>query len=274
MASITLNPSDSDDPDRYAVEDSWVRLTITGGKDLTGLTDKAKDVEYDNIKQKYTFNFYTNSKKTTKVIEKTGAPNNNGKINVILYGLKVGEENEVEVSISYSYDVRNWKTSSDPVTGEDTSDWGNWETKTNSSLNEDELYVYTRNNKVKKDFWTNSSGSIPATNSYIDEHITVANTVEWLEQLGIWTSWKEQSDFYSSYNATTKITTVTVPNRKTASTTDRVTISTPTVKNDITAAWYNTCSSACNGTYSVNKYDQYISAAHFTDLATKVTTWT
>lgn len=264
MANIQLDPDY--DPTRLAVESNQVHLRVTGGWDLTDKTDKTQDVDYQNIEQTYSFNFYTNEEQTTKKIKKTGATNNDGSIDVVLYGLSEGDENEVTVSISYSYDVREWKTETDSE-GNVISGWGDWDTKTNSSSNSDTLYVYTRNDKKSKDFWGN-----PSTGDYIDKHITVANTVEWIEQLGIWVSWKEQSDYYSSYNANTKITTVTVPNCN--NTAEDVTISTPTVKNDITAAWYNTCSNACDGTYSVNKYDQYISAAHFTDLATKVTTWT
>jgi hypothetical protein len=59
-----------------------------------------------------------------------------------------------------------------------------------------------------------------------------------------------------------------------------ITLSTPTRGNDITATWYNNCSSACNGYYSVKgcltnpNTATTISADHFIDLARKVTNWT
>lgn len=242
MAQIQLDPDYS--PIRLAVKNNYVYLRVTGGWDLTGLKDKNKDVDYDEIKQTYTFNFYTNSQKTTKKIEKTGASNNNGKIDATLYGLTIGAKNQVTVSISYSYKVRYWKTSSDPLTGADTSDWGSWETKTNSTSNTGALYVYTKNDKVSTNFWGN-----PSSGDYIDQHITKTNVNAWIDQLGIWKSWKQQDNYYNTYNS-----------QKNPS-------------GDITASWYNTLSGYCNGAYTVSKYNQYISAEHFQDLARKVTTW-
>lgn len=265
MAQIQLDPDYS--PIRLAVKNNYVYLRVTGGWNLTNLKDKDKNVDYDEIKQTYTFNFYTNSGKTTKIIEKTGATNNNGRIDVVLYGLTKGTKNNVTVSISYSYKVRYWKSSSDPITGVDTSNWGDWETKTNSSLNRGSLYVYTRNDRTSTEFWGN-----PSSGNYIDQHITSYNVGQWIQQLGIWNSWYTQTNNYASNSS--GVWTVT---------SNGYTITQPSsgYKVDISSNWYNNCVKACRKNNTVIGLSEvidktqatYISANHFINLAKYVTDW-
>lgn len=239
MAQIFLSPND-----RSAVGVDSVSLWINQGWILSDLTNEDNVVQYRFIKQTYKFNFRTSNVINIYSITVFGAAGNDGQINVSLYGLAEGWQNTVEVDISYSYEVRYWETRSDPITGEDRSDWGDWETITNDWSNKGSLTVYTRNNRTASSFWGN-----PQSGNYIDDHITAGNVNDWINQLGIWASWKNQSDKYEDYD---------------------------NYKNpfgDITANWYNILSNFCEGSYTVNQYNQYIAAEHFQDLARKVTTW-
>lgn len=220
-------------------------MRVTGGWDLTDLKNDLL-TQYRNIKQTYSFSYYTNSGKTSKKHEVTGASGNDGKINIEIYGLTEGEKNNIKVTISYSYEVRVWVPNIQVTEGGtiDLSDWGSWESKTSSGTNQDNIDVFTKNTKAATDFWGN-----PQTGNYIDQHITKINVNNWIKQLGVWKSWKTQNDYRNSYDS-----------HKNPS-------------GDITAGWYNTLSGYCSGSYTVSRYNQYISAEHFKDLARKVTTW-
>ncbi len=136
------------------------------------------------------------------------------------------------------------------------------------------FYVYPKNYVESDAFWKDGSTPIDQ-GKYIDEHITTSNVNDWYKQLGVWASWKNQIDYYGTYNSTTKIRTLSVPNLADSGT---IFLSTPTEGNDITADWYNKCANACgaNTVKGLQEYGTsatYIKASHFTTLATKVTTW-
>ena len=118
------------------------------------------------------------------------------------------------------------------------------------------LCAYTQNSANYKDFWKNGFDEI-ATGKYIQDHLTMANLDQWLEQVGIWNSWKQQKNLYGTYGR-----------------------GGATSKGDITALWYNTMAGYC-GASTVTGLSQVIdktkattiSADHFITLAQKVTTW-
>lgn len=275
MATIQLNSS------RLAVQDKSANIKVDGGYDFSAFKND-ESVKYRNFKTIYEFNFYINSKKTSKKITETGKKVTG--TTATLYGLSKGQENKVTVSISYSYEVSEYKLS---IFG--GGSWSDWEEETGPRTpTTAELKIYTRKqydnngNLINKaDFWGN-----PSTGDYIDEHITVANTNDWLDQLGIWSSWKHQADHYSWtwYDSGISMRGVTVPNLNTSSTSDTVTIYTQSSGTDITGAWFRSCGNGCGLTVSTIKglSDEgvaaenatHIKASHFTDLADKVTTWT
>lgn len=118
------------------------------------------------------------------------------------------------------------------------------------------FYVYPRNYVESSAFWKDGSTAI-AQGNYIYKHLTMTNLDQWLEQVGIWNSWKQQKNLYGTYG------------RGGAASGE-----------DITAAWYNTMAGYC-GASEVTGLSQvtdkskatYIKPSHFTTLATKVTTW-
>lgn len=137
------------------------------------------------------------------------------------------------------------------------------------------FYVYPRNHVQSSAFWKDGSTAI-AQGNYIDKHITINNVNNWYKQLGIWASWRSQTDCYGTYNSSTNIRTLSVPNLAGSGT---ISLTTPTADDDdITASWYNKCANACgaNTVKGLQDYGDsatYIKASHFTTLATKVTTW-
>lgn len=119
------------------------------------------------------------------------------------------------------------------------------------------FYVYPRNYVDSGAFWKNGSVAI-TTGNYIQNHLTIDNLDQWLEQVGIWNSWKQQKNLYGTYGR-----------------------GGATSGGDITASWYNTMAGYCGantvtGLSQVSDKTQatYIQASHFTALAKKVTTWT
>ena len=246
MATIQLNSS------RLAVQDKSANIKVDGGYDFSAFKND-ESVKYRNFKTIYEFNFYINSKKTSKKITETGKKVTG--TTATLYGLSKGQENKVTVSISYSYEVSEYELS---IFG--GGSWSDWEEETGPRTpTTAELKIYTRkqydnngNLIDKRDFWGN-----PSTGDYIDQHITAKNVNEWLEQCEIWKSWKEQDD-YSNYFRLWKNPT-----------------------GDISAAWYNALSEECGGDYEVVGLSEvtdktkatHIEAEHFINLAEKVTTW-
>ena len=226
MAEIWLSP------DYTAVGTDQVYLQITGGYNLPNLLIDSETKKYSNIEQTYDFNFYTDSGKQTKIITITGKQGNDGEINATLYGLTKGAANYIDVYIKYSCKVKEYKN----------DDWEEYD-KSSTHLY-GSLWVYTRNDKTSSNFWGN-----PQPENYIDQHITQSNVNAWLDQLGIWTSWKEQYNYYTTYDF----------------------LKDPS--GDITASWYNRLSYYCGGSYTVSQFNEYIRAEHFQDLARKVTDW-
>lgn len=282
MATIELNPSGSQD-DRFAVTANTVKIRVTGGTDFTNY-ESDDSIRYSNIKQTYKFNYYTGSDLRSRQYVVNGKTNNNGIITITLYGLEQGKENEITVDIDYEYYVSEYivDITFGPNGIVDNSYWSTPELKTNSIKNEGELTVYTQNTKNFNVFWKNNTDNeVISTGKYIYKHITRTNVNQWIEQLGIWSSWYHQKDYYST-GTTTK--TVRVPNINTASTSDTISLTTPSINSNITAAWYRNCGNAC-GLSSMNnikglgdsgvqaKDATYITAQHFINLAKAVTTW-
>jgi hypothetical protein len=146
------------------------------------------------------------------------------------------------------------------------------------------MYVYARNSATYDKFWKDSDDNNIASGKYIDQHITISNINQWIRQLGIWSSWREQEDNYYSNVTIDGVTRrrVIVPNLNTSSTTDTVTITTPLEEQDITAAWYKNCANGCKvSTTTIKGLSDvtdpadatYIAADHFINLAKAVTTW-
>lgn len=274
MASISLNSN------YLAVGSDTVSIKVTGGEDFTDgeYNNKYENIHYYSFSQTYYFeNCYTNSTKTSRTYTVEDRNNNNGEIAIKLYGLSEGALNNIKVSINYSFSYRRWDKEEDG--------WGRLRTETGSK-GTDNLYVYTRNKATSGQFWRYqhpTAGPIAIEKGeYITNHITTTNVDQWLVQLGIWSSWREQDNNYSSYNNYTGITTVTVPNLNGSGT---ITLRTPTSGNDITASWYRNCGNACglsnmssikglgdSGVAAENA--TYIKASHFINLAKAVIDWT
>lgn len=118
------------------------------------------------------------------------------------------------------------------------------------------FYAYPRNYVTSDVFWKNGSVAI-ATGNYIEDHLTISNLDQWLKQVGIWNSWKQQKNLYDTYGRGGAVS-----------------------GGDITASWYNTMAGYCgantvSGLSDVSDTTKatYIAASHFTTLAQKVTTW-
>lgn len=224
------------------VED--IRVT---GWDLTEKED-TENKTYLNIQQTYyCVSHYLNSKKTKNKITIKGSEDNDGIQDLVVYGLDEGQENKIEFEVSYSYEVE--------YSDGDIREFSDSETV--------ELQVYTRNEAIYTDFWRNETEDEDiASGKYISDHITESNVEDWLEQLRIWKSWKEQSDYSSYYKNNYRVDT----------------------GDDITADWYNRCAVACEiieyedegvtGLSDDPEHATYIEAAHFIDLAKAVTDWT
>lgn len=273
MATIQLNPNYS--PRRLAVGSTTVSIKVTGGEDFTKGYKDTSETEYQKCKNIYTFNYYIDDEKKFTSYTVSGTSGNDGEITITLYGLSAGTSNYITVSIAYSYEYREQQDEA----------WGDWTVK-GGSKGTASLYVYTRNSAASGQFWLYqhpTAGPIAiAKGEYIYHHITTTNVDQWLVQLGIWSSWREQDDNYSSYNSYTGITTVTVPNLNGSGT---ITLKTPTSGNNITASWYRNCGNACglsnmssikglsdNGVAAENA--TYIKSSHFTNLAEAVIDWT
>lgn len=137
------------------------------------------------------------------------------------------------------------------------------------SSSEMDLNIYTRNDASYTSFWLDGDGNLPATGRYIDQHVTTTNVTNWIEQLGVWSSWKHQADYYNK---------TIVPSQTSPGFT--VIVTAPTAEQNITSAWYNACAEACGaarvkGMPDVTdiKYADHIAANHFIRLAQKVTPW-
>lgn len=181
--------------------------------------------------------------------------------------VRAGEKNSIKAELRASYDVTT-KTTVMGVTftetktnylygSEDDRSSVQYNASKNQHLQESGSYTlnaYTKNTKNSSSLWGSIQGlsEVGSSASYIDGNFR-QKAADWLDQWQVWRSWYDQQN---RYNTTTWNGVSLV------------------ASSPISASWYNACSSACGGSYTVSGgYTQDIKASHFRDISNKVTTF-